>query len=106
MSTTDAVRECSHHSRPAGSPAERALEPFGYELVSPKRNPSRPRFGVRVSARGLGPRADDPSRDGAGGVLHDTRENTFRFVVCRNSIQNATALSSSVSNHWRQRRQG
>jgi hypothetical protein len=35
-------------------------------------------------------------------VLHDTRENTFRFVVCRNSIQNATALPSSVSNHRRQ----
>jgi hypothetical protein len=35
-------------------------------------------------------------------VLHDQRGNTFRFVVCRNSIQGATALQLPVSNHQRQ----
>lgn len=32
-------------------------------------------------------------------VLHDSRGNTFRFVVCRNSIQGAMALQLRVSNH-------
>jgi len=32
-------------------------------------------------------------------VLHDSRGNTFRFVVCRNSIQSAMALQPPVSNH-------
>jgi len=32
-------------------------------------------------------------------VLHDSRGNTFRFVVCRNSIQGAMALQLQVSNH-------
>lgn len=32
-------------------------------------------------------------------VLHDSRGNTFRFVVCRNSIQDAMALQLRVSNH-------
>lgn len=32
-------------------------------------------------------------------VLHDSRGNTFRFVVCRNSIQSAMALQLRVSNH-------
>lgn len=32
-------------------------------------------------------------------VLHHRRGNTFRFVVCRNSIQGAMALQLSVSNH-------
>jgi hypothetical protein len=35
-------------------------------------------------------------------VLHDSRGNTFRFVVCRNSIQSAMALQLRVSNHQRQ----
>lgn len=33
-------------------------------------------------------------------VLHDWRGNTFRFVVCRSSIQSAMALQLRVSNHW------
>jgi len=32
-------------------------------------------------------------------VLHDWRGNTFRFVVCRNSIQSTMALQLRVSNH-------
>jgi hypothetical protein len=32
-------------------------------------------------------------------VLHDSRGNTFRFVVCRNSIQGAMALQLRVSDH-------
>lgn len=32
-------------------------------------------------------------------VLHDWRGNTFRFVVCRNSIQGAMVLPLVVSNH-------
>jgi len=32
-------------------------------------------------------------------VLHDWRGNTFRFVVCRNSIQSTMALQLPVSNH-------
>jgi hypothetical protein len=35
-------------------------------------------------------------------VLHDSRGNTFRFVVCRNSIQGAMALQLRVRNHQRQ----
>jgi hypothetical protein len=35
-------------------------------------------------------------------VLHNSRGNTFRFVVCRNSIQGAMALQLRVSNHQRQ----
>lgn len=35
-------------------------------------------------------------------VLHDWRGNTFRFVVCRNSIQGTMALQLRVSNHQRQ----
>lgn len=38
----------------------------------------------------------------AAWVLHDSRGNTFRFVVCRSSIQGAMALQLRVSNHWRQ----
>jgi len=45
-----------------------------------------------ASARWSRTRADAAISRWRRGVLHDTRENTFRFVVCRNSIQNATAL--------------
>jgi hypothetical protein len=55
--------------------------------VSPQVRRQRPPQG------GRGPRADDAICRWCRGVLHNTRENTFRFVVCRNSIQNATALS-------------
>jgi hypothetical protein len=35
----------------------------------------------------------------AARALHDWRGNTFRFVVCSNSIQGAMALQLQVSNH-------
>lgn len=56
-----------------------------------------PRSVNHCAERCFGHRPATPSRDGAR-VLHDTRGNTFRFVVCSNSIQSAMALQLPASN--------
>jgi len=61
--------------------------------------PRSPRSAHQCAARCSIRRPRLPSSDGRW-VLHDWRGNTFRFVVCRNSIQSAMALQLPVSNHW------
>jgi hypothetical protein len=93
VSATDAIRECSHHSRPAGSPAEELPGSSATSALRPNEASLAPGSSSAASARWSRARAGDAISRWCRGVLHDTRENTFRFVVCRNSIQNATALS-------------
>lgn len=69
----------------------------GFERGSPKR-PRSPRSANHCAERRSGPRPALPS-SAVAWVLHDSRGNTFRFVVCRNSIQSAMALQLRVSNH-------
>jgi len=77
----------------------------GFERGSPKRSHARP--GLRTTAP-QGARAQPNATHLAmvTWVLHDWRGNTFRFVVCRSSIQGAMALQPRVSNYRWQRKQG
>jgi hypothetical protein len=56
-----------------------------------------PRSANHCAERCFGHRPALPSHDGAR-VLHDSRGNTFRFVVCSSSIQSAMALQLPASN--------
>jgi hypothetical protein len=71
-------------------------EARGYGQAQPSALRS-PGSASHCAERCFGHRPASPSSDGAW-VLHDWRGNTFRFVVCRYSIQGATALQPRPSN--------
>ena len=70
----------------------------GFECGSPKR-PRSPRFAKPLRRKVLRSAGQRCRLATVAWVLHDSRGNTFRFVVCRNSIQSTMALQLPVSNH-------